>query len=102
MAGFIFEVLLCLHSLCLLLSFSLFFFVLYFWLLLFLLKHKVGGSCCRSVVTNLTSIHEDAGSILVLRSVGYGSGIAVSCGVVRRHSSDLLLLGCGVGWQLQL
>ena len=30
---------------------------------------------------NLTSIHEDAGSIPGLGSEGYGSGIAISCGV---------------------
>ena len=38
---------------------------------------------------NLTSTHEDEGSP---RSVGEGSGIAVSCGVGRKHSSDLAWL----------
>ena len=38
-----------------------------------------------------TSIHEDAGSVPGL-SVGYGSGVAVSCGVGRRCSSNLALL----------
>ena len=36
------------------------------------------------------------------RSVGWGSSIAVSCGVSCRHSLDLPCCGCGVGQQLQL
>ena len=40
---------------------------------------------------NLTSIHEDAGSIPGL-SVGQQSGVAVSCAVGRRRSSDHSLL----------
>ena len=38
-----------------------------------------------------SDFHEDAGLIPGL-SVGYGSGIAVSCGVGRRCSSDLAVL----------
>ena len=41
---------------------------------------------------NLTSIHEDVGSIPGLASVGQGSGVAVSYGVGHRHSS----CGCSV------
>ena len=43
-------------------------------------------------LTNLTSIHEDVGSIPGLGSVGQGSGVAVSCGVSHRRSSDPELL----------
>ena len=43
--------------------------------------------------TNPASIHENAGSIPGLRSVGSGSGVAVRCGVGQRHGSDLALLG---------
>ena len=45
-----------------------------------------GSSCCGSVVTNPTSIHEDEGSILGLLS---GLGIRCCC-------------GCDVGQQLEL
>ena len=48
----------------------------------------MGCSCHGSVVTNLTSIHEDEGSSPGPHSVG----IAVSCGVGRRHSSDPMSL----------
>ena len=40
--------------------------------------------------TNLTSIHEDTGSIWPC-SVGEGSGVAVSSGVGCRHGLDLVL-----------
>ena len=52
--------------------------------------NKRRSSCCGAVETNLISIHEDAGSIP--NSVGWGSGIAVSSGVVRKHDLDPLLL----------
>ena len=42
-----------------------------------------------SVVTNLTHIHEDVGLIPGLTH-GLGSGVALSCGVGDRHSSDLV------------
>jgi len=53
---------------------------------------NLGSSHCGSTVTNPTSIHEDAGSIPWPRSVGYGSGVAMSCGVGRIRGSDLALL----------
>ena len=49
------------------------------------------SSCCGAGETNLTSIHEDAGSIPGLM-VSRGSDIAMSCGVGRRRGSDLELL----------
>ena len=42
-------------------------------------------------VTNPTSIHEDAGSVLGL-SVGLGSGVTMSCGVGHRCGLDPTLL----------
>ena len=41
---------------------------------------------------NLTSIHEDAGSITWPCLVGLGSGVSVSYGVGQRCGSDLVLL----------
>ena len=47
-------------------------------------------------VTNLTTIHEDMGSIS--DPVGYVSSVAMSCGVGHRYGSDptLLWLWCGL------
>ena len=42
----------------------------------------------QSVLTNLTSIPEDTGSILGLDRWVKGSGVAVSCGVGHRHGMD--------------
>ena len=46
---------------------------------------------------NLTSIHENVGSVPGLTLVGWGSGIAVSYGIGHRCGSDpmLLWLLCG-------
>ena len=41
---------------------------------------------------NPTSIHEDVDLIPGLRSLGWGSGVAMSCGVGHRHSVDPALL----------
>ena len=50
------------------------------------------SSLCGSVVTNLTSIHEDAGSNPGLTQwVKDQSSIAVSCGIGRRHGLDPVL-----------
>ena len=50
------------------------------------LKSKPRSSPYGSVVTNLTSIHEDAGLIPGLALWVKGSGIAMSCGVGRSGS----------------
>ena len=52
------------------------------------LKHCFGSSCCGSVITNPSSIHEDVGSIPGLTQWIKGSGVVVSCGVGCRHGSD--------------
>ena len=46
------------------------------------------SSHCGTVEMNLTSIHEDLGSIPGLAPVGWGSGIAMHCGGGRRCGSD--------------
>ena len=51
-----------------------------------------GSSHHGSEETNLTSIHEDAGSIPGPCSVGSRSSVAVSCGVGPRHGLDPVLL----------
>ena len=46
-----------------------------------------GSSLHGAAETNLTGIHEDAGSIFGLIQ-WFGSHVAVSCGVGHRHGSD--------------
>ena len=53
---------------------------------------------CGSAETNLTGLHEDAGSILDLNKWVKGSGVAVSRGVGCRCGLDPGCCGCGVGW----
>ena len=59
-------------------------------------KNAYGSSHCGLVVTNATSIHEDAGLIPSLTQWIWVSGIAVSSGVGPRHSIDpeMLWLWC--------
>ena len=64
-------------------------------------KIRIRSSCCDLVITNPTSIHKDAGSIPSLTQWVGGSGLAMSCGVGHRCSSDPVLLWC-VGRWLQL
>ena len=45
---------------------------------------------------NLTTIHEDSGSIPGLAQLGWGSSIAVSCGVGHRCSLDELPCAMGI------
>ena len=61
----------------------------------------MGSSQNGSVIMNPASIHEDTGLIPHL-AVGWGSGIAVTCGVGCRRGSDLSCYGCSIGWQLLL
>ena len=55
-------------------------------------KNTVKSSHRGSAVTNLTSIHEEAGSIPGLALWVKRSGIAVSCGIGHRCLLDLVLL----------
>ena len=52
---------------------------------------SVRSSCLRSVVMNMTSIHEDRGLIPGLAQWVKWLGVAVSCDVGRRRSLDLAL-----------
>ena len=55
-------------------------------------RNQYGSSCCGSVVMNLTSIHEEVGSISGLTQWDKGSGVAVSHGIGCRCSLDSMLL----------
>ena len=55
-------------------------------------KRWYRSSRCGSAVMNLTSIHEDVGSIPGLSQWDKGSCIAMSCSICCRHGSDLALL----------
>ena len=59
-------------------------------------KANLGSSCLGTVEMNPTGNHEVAGWPL---SVGYGSRIAVSCGVGCRRCSDAVALIGPLGWE---
>ena len=72
-------------------------YLLFHIVTLFCLKTGPGASHCGTVEMNLTGIHKDAGLTPGPRSVGQGSGVAMSCGIGCRHGSDPTLLWCRLG-----
>ena len=60
------------------------------------IKSSAGVPTVAQQGKNLTSFHKDAGSIPGLTWWVKGSGVAVSCGIGHRHSSDLVFGGAVV------
>ena len=63
-------------------------------------RQQFGSSLWGAAEMNLTSFHEKAVSIPGLAQWVKDPGVAVSCGVGHRCSSDPMLHGYGCSWQL--
>ena len=68
----------------------------------FLLKSGTRSSHHGSVVTNPTSIHEEASSIPGLAQCVKDLALLQAVVYVRDMAQILCCCGCGIGWQLQL